>query len=359
MNVWQWVYAFEMRALEAGDFRRARLCQMHNEAYAHRQSQPRRMLEILEEGRREAIALQEPWWVLFFEHWKLETQIYYLEDYREVIEMGIRQTLELNKPNLEQHPLRFGVYCNLVAAYLCVDPRGYADAIEQALAYLQTCVPESGGECYLLQARRHWFAYELGDYEAAFRLAQEELDMAFRDADIHTARHHAIDTYKALCWICAQRKEWENVRQYAELGIELVEKEDTYQYEFACFLAWWAVWLRREGAVDRARRAMQQALTIMGRLGIQPGEPFYDARAEYHQLGQEWEQIRKIREQEFSSSVGKGQLAYECRILLKQLEVAVQCGDATQGIQKQLEEGMKTLRAPSWFRAEMQRILKR
>ena len=70
------------------------------------------MMNLLEDGRRLARLLNEPWWVLFFEHWALETLIYYKDDYREVIDRGVKATLELRRPLYDHYPLRFGIYCN-------------------------------------------------------------------------------------------------------------------------------------------------------------------------------------------------------------------------------------------------------
>ena len=53
-----------------------------------------------------------------------------------MVDLAVKSTLEMRKPIFEQFPLRFGIYCNLVAAYLCVDPRGHADSIREALDYL-------------------------------------------------------------------------------------------------------------------------------------------------------------------------------------------------------------------------------
>src|SRR5947209_12615953 len=154
MTIWEWIHDYEEAARSAGDGERLRLSRLHTEAYSHRQTAPDRMMALLEEGRRLARRLDEPWWVLFFDHWMLETLIYYKDDYRDVIERGIRATLELRKPGFEKYPLRFGIWCNLVAAYLCVDPRGHAPAIREALAYLGTQARGEGGDRYLLQARR-------------------------------------------------------------------------------------------------------------------------------------------------------------------------------------------------------------
>ena len=133
MTIWEWIHEFEMLARANGDSERVRLAVLHGEAYGYRQNDPDRMLAMLEEGRRLAVRLREPWWVLFYDHWKLETLIYYKDDYREVIDLAVRLTLELRKPQYDQFPLRFGVWCNLIASYLCVDPRGYAAAIREAI----------------------------------------------------------------------------------------------------------------------------------------------------------------------------------------------------------------------------------
>src|SRR5258708_6205493 len=121
MPIWDWIHEFEAQARSVGDVQRVRLATIHSEAYDHRQTDPDQMLAILHDGRRLAVALREPWFVLFFDHWITETFIYYKDDYREVIDLAVRATLEIRKPAYDQFPLRFGVYCNLVAAYLCVD----------------------------------------------------------------------------------------------------------------------------------------------------------------------------------------------------------------------------------------------
>ncbi len=237
MNIWTWIHNFEIQAAANGDRARIRLSQLHGEAYSHRQNDPDVMLDLLEEGRRLAIQLREPWWVLFYEHWKLETLIYYKDDYREVIDLGVRATLELRKPIFDNYPLRFGIYCNLVAAYLCVDPRGHESAIRDAIAYLRLQAPPEGGDRYLLQARRHWFAYEIGQLEEAHTLAMEELAMADSDPDRHTARHHEVDTFKALCWIAFRRGDWTGLSEYASTGEERARSIE-YRYELALFLLW-------------------------------------------------------------------------------------------------------------------------
>src|SRR4051794_34926010 len=111
MNVWDLVDEFESRARASGDRQRLRLAQIHPEAYHFRHTNPDQTLALFDEGRRLAVALAEPWWVLFYDHWYLETLIYYKDDYRHIIDRAVRAPLELRKPVHEQHPLRFFIHC--------------------------------------------------------------------------------------------------------------------------------------------------------------------------------------------------------------------------------------------------------
>jgi hypothetical protein len=356
MTIWDWIRGFEADAQARGDRERLRMAQIHNEAYAHRQSDPDRMLEILEEGRRLALRLEEPWWVLFFEQWKLETLIYYKDDYRKVIDHAVRLTLELRKPGFENYPLRFGIWCNLVAAHLCVDPRGYADAIREALAYLQSCVPEEGGDRYLLQARRHWCAYELGDLEEAQRLALQELAMADSDSELHTAHHHEVDTYKALCWIAFKRQDWPGLLNFATTGEERA-RAIRYHYELALFQLWRGVCARRDGQEDSARRLIRQGTKRMGRLRQPPGESYYDALAYFHELGGEYQTAWQVRQRELETTLDKGQLAYECQVRLKRVRLLRKMDQPFEEETALAREAAQKLRAPAWYLRELQRIL--
>lgn len=352
MTIWEWIHGFEADARRRGDKERLRLSRIHTEAYSHRQSDPERMLATLDEGRRLAEALAEPWWAMFFDHWRLETFIYYKDDYREVIDLAVRLTLELRKPMFEGFPLRFGSWCNLVAAYLCVDPVGHRRAIQEAIDYLRSQGQAEGGDRYLLQARRHWFAYEVGELEEAHRLALEELAMADADPDRHTARHHEVDTYKALCWISYRRKDWPGLAGYAAEGEER-SRAINYRYEWALFLLWRSVCARREGRDALAHRLCLEGKNKMGLLKQPPGESYFDALAEYHTLGGDLDAAWLVRQRELETTLGKGQLAYECQVRVKRARLLRRMGQPFEAEERAAREAARLLREPAWYLAKL------
>jgi len=354
MTIWEWIFDFEQQARAAGDVQRIRLTTIHSEAYEHRQTDPDLMLSMLQEGRRSALALREPWFVAFFDHWITETFIYYKDDYREVIDHAVRLTLEIRKPLFDNFPLRFGVYCNLVAAYLCVDSRGYARPIREALDYLAGLVPTEGSDRYLLQARRHWFAYELGEFAEANRLALEELEMADGDPDLHTAWHHEVDTLKALCWIAFRRADWATLADHADLG-EGRAREMEYRFELAQFLLWRALIAARDGRHDEAKRLCRQGTHQMARLGQPPGESYYDALAAYHEVGGDLAAAWQVRERELATTLGKGQLAYESQVRIKRVRLLRRLGRPSETEEAAAREAIAKLREPGWYVAELER----
>jgi hypothetical protein len=295
--------------------------------------------------------------VLFYDLWKLESLIYYKDDYREVVDLAVKATLELRKSIFEHYPLRFGIYCNLVAAYLCVDPRGHAAAVHEALEYLRTQTPPEGGDRYLLQARRHWFAYELGELDLALKLAIEELAMADADPDRHTARHHEVDTYKALCWISFRRGDWQTLAEYAGVGEERA-RAIHYPYELALFLLWQALEARREKREPQAQRLWRQGTAQMSRLGQPPGESYYDAVATFHEMGENALEAWTVRQRELETTVGKGQLAYECLVRLKRVRLLKKLGRPTDEEEQEVRQAAAKLRAPEWYLGELERVLK-
>ncbi|MFO0928287.1 MAG: hypothetical protein U0736_14815 [Gemmataceae bacterium] len=127
-----WFDEYERAAWAAGDGDRVQLAGYHRAAYQYRESDPDRALTLLDEGRRLADQLNEPWWGLFYRQYRVHALLHFKADYRDVLDLAVHNTLELRKPAFTHFPRRLMVHGDLVSADLGIDPVGYAEVIERA-----------------------------------------------------------------------------------------------------------------------------------------------------------------------------------------------------------------------------------
>src|SRR5262249_43783650 len=159
----------------------------------------------------------------------------------------------------------------LVAAYLCIDPRGHAPAVAEALRYLEEEVPAQGESRYMLLARQRAFAFELGKLDEALALARRALALAGTDPDARLALPPHVLTYATLCKVAQRQGDWEALEENARAGEEHARRRG-HRLELAQFLVWRALWARHEGADEEARRRVRQAGAQVARLGMPPTE---------------------------------------------------------------------------------------
>ncbi len=354
MNVWEWIDEYATQASARGDRERLALVEIHPEAYRHRHSEPSQMLALLEDGRRRAVALNEPWWILFFDHWSLETLIYYQDDYRTILDRAVRLTLALQQPNLEQHPLRFHAHCNLLAAYLCLDPRGHAEKVAAALDYLETLVADEGEGKYLLIARRHWFAYEMDRLEESVRLCLRLLELADADRDRHLALHHSVGAHLSLCRLSLAREDWAALAAHARTAEELASRRGA-PYDRALAQLWQAVSAVQSGA-EEAARLLHAAQAKFARLGRPPDDNYHDALAAYHELAGDLLQALTVRTHQLDRLRDRGQDSTEAEIRLHILRLKALTGQSLDDEVSPLLAVTARLGTPGYYRERMERI---
>jgi hypothetical protein len=358
MDVWDWVDDCRQRFQAAGDEARLRLTGIHPIAYKLRETDPDRALALFEEGRRQAQALNEPWWVLFFEHWKSTALIHFQRDFRTILDHAVRLTLEVRKPLYEQHPLRIAIFDDLVAAYLGIDPVGYAEHIQQAIDYLDQAVPnEPEGNRYLLLARKRRFAMEQGDLDLAWEISQRELTLADQDREDHRSRHFSVFIHDSRCEIAFRRKDWELMGTEAKIGEELARKVG-HQLELSELIVWQALaaWHRHEQ--DAAEQLYRTARSRFERLGMPSSPAGFDALAAYHELVEDWPCVLAVRHQELKTIGGKGRLHYEARCRLKRLRLMALVGPAPVEEIEAARAIILQLRQPDKYLQQLSRYLR-
>jgi hypothetical protein len=355
MSVWDWIIEFNAEAEANGDRERLRLLPIFENASKFSKTDPDVMLGLLAEGKALAQQLDEPWWVLFFDHWRLQALLHFKYDYRNVMDIAVQATLEARKPQYAELPQRVCLHEDLIYAYVGTDPEGHAERIGQALEYMQQHVGPDLDCRFCVQGCCTQFALQRGRLDEAQAAALKMLAMTDAERSAATADHYAIDAYADLCAIAFERGDWDALAEWAAAGEETARRRDKH-LELAKFLAWRALLERRAGDDEAARRRFRAATSRAGRLKAMPGESYYDALCAYHELGGEPGAALTARDQELNAIAGKGRLAHETRCRLKRCRLLARMGLPLGEDLRAAREAAGKLRHPEKYLEEIERI---
>ncbi len=355
MSVWDWIEEFAAEANANGDEERLRLWEIQMRAFNHGKENPDLMLAALDEGRALAQQLNEPWWVLHFDHWRLQALLHYKLDYRDVLDLAVRATLEARKPSFAQLPQRICLHEDLIYSYLGIDPLGNADAIRAALDYMRTEVTEDLDCRYCVQNCRTEFALLRGALAEAEESARVTLAMADEDVHRGTAEHHAAYAHCDLCEIAHRRQDWDALREWSTEGETLARRTDEH-LKVAEFLLWQALLARRDGDEELARRHLRRALSRSRRVRSLPGTAYYNVLCAYHELGGELDRALEVRDLELRRLEGKGRLHDETRCRVKRCRLLGQLGRPLDVELAEARTAARRLRDPGPHLEELDRI---
>lgn len=314
MHSWDWFDEYEWRAQTEGDEDRLPLGYLHREAYRFRESDPDHALALIAQGRALAERLREPWWVLYYDQQRVHALLHFKQDYRDVLDLAVRNTLEVRKAAYVDFPRRLMIHGDLVSAYLGIDPVGYAEPIRQALDYLDQETPSEGDDRYLVLGSRRQFALDRGRLEEAEQYSQRSLELAAADSDRGRASHFLVFTYSGLCEIAWRKSDWEMLANACEVGEEMAQLVG-HKVELAGFWMWQALVHLRRGVAGRAEQLSRRAVRRLEGLGMPPDSSFRDAECAYHEGTGALDRALLAREAELAQLQGRGRLALECASL--------------------------------------------
>src|SRR5439155_25468988 len=104
------------------------------------------------------------------------------------------------KPANALHPWRRAIFNHLVRIYTEIDALGHADAIRQALDYLEADIPPGpGSDRYVMLGRRRKFALARGDLDGALEVASRQLALAEEDPEGPRAGWYTVGVHCDLC----------------------------------------------------------------------------------------------------------------------------------------------------------------
>jgi hypothetical protein len=350
-----WFSRFEAEALARGDEERMRLVSLVYEADQHRETDPDRMLALLNEGRHLARRLGEGWWTLFYDDRRAGALMKYKGDAQAGLELAVRNALEARKPVYERFPWRFRIHDHLIVGYLNTDPVGYATEIREALTYLERDIPVEGSPKYLVLARRRWLAGELALHDEAEELARQALALAASDHDQATARSHAVFCFSHLCEIAYRRRDWRALEEQSAVGEQLA-RQVGHLLELAEFLMWQALLARQACDEVSGVRMSGQAKRRVAQLGMPPDHIWFDALCAYHDQADELAEELAARDTELALLKNKGRWAAESRCRIERCRLRARLGRPVAGEVTAARSAIARLRKPEALMAELERV---
>jgi hypothetical protein len=351
VSIWRWVQEFRQEASDRGDEERLRMSLLLSQASPFFERDPDQALHILEEGRHLAQTLNEPRWVLFFTHWKLQVLFYYKRDYRAVLDTAVQATVTVSAPAFADFPQRLCLQEDLITACLKIDPLGHEDQIEQALAYMQREVTPDM-EC------RHCVLSCRSEFDLACGRpgpAQETAARAVALAEEYRDEHQLSNAYMNLCGAAFAAGDFDNLGGWAEAGEEAARR-GVRKSNLVLFLMWQAVARLRQGDKEAGRRLARTAVAQRLRLASQPDEGYYDALCAYHVLEGEVEKALKARERQLEAIADTGQLDQECRAHIERCRLLTLLGRRTDADLDAARTAARKLQKPEKYLAAIEQV---
>jgi hypothetical protein len=352
MSLSEWLLQFDEQAYDAGDVQRQKLLQISREAGPYLRSDPARALALYERGRRLAESLNEPWWVMYFTHWKLQVLLYYLADYQQAQRLAVEATLEARKPTYTGLPQRVCLHDDLVNSYVGTDPKGNAEAIQEALAFMQADVAPQMECRYCIQGDVTDFALATGSLDSAEAACQRVLDMAEGETAVSTRAHHCMTAEARLCEVAFLRQDWSALAEHADAGAAWNPQAHRPML-LAEFLMWQALLARRKGEDRLAAALVHRAEDAVARNNAVPRGCYFDALCAYHLAAAEVEPALRARERELKLMVGKGMLQREANGWLQACRLRLLLGMPLEEALAQAREAAQRLRRPEEMLVEL------
>jgi hypothetical protein len=273
-----------------------------------------------------------------------------------VLDLAVRAALEARKPAYAQLPQRVCLHEDLLYSHVGIDPRGHADAIREALAFMQSEVtPEL--ECqFCVQDCQTEFDLACGRLDAAEASARRSLALVEEEGfGPLTRAHYTLEARAKLCAIAFARGDWAALFDHVADAEELNARCDRPRL-LAELLLWQALLARLCADEERGRRLVRRANALVGRQTALAGAAYFDALCAYHAQGEELETALKVRDAELGVVSGRGLLERECRVRVQRCRLLARLGRLSDADLAAAREAAGKLGDPTPHLTELGRI---
>jgi hypothetical protein len=337
----------------AGDSERLQLTNHFHAGFACHETDTDRSFALFTRGRDEASHLQEPWWVLFFECWRLISLTSHSMDFTRALPLAMQLMVQINSPANLGHDWRNTVLTEVLHTYLSIDPAAYREEIERGFAFLDR---EASSESrYILNQRRTTYFMNLEQWDQAYDLGLRSLAEANRAADPSQRTWHGAWVLLQLCRICDALGKTDLLACHAEHMGELSVRHLQLQRTQAAALCWRAVTDRLLGNGKNAATFFHKGLRLLARL-IRRDTICADPIARYYELGEEFQAAVKVRERELAEVVQRGRLHRACQVQVERCRLLARMNELTPADLDAARQSAARLRVPDWFLSKLDLI---
>lgn len=341
---------------EAGDAERLALVDLYHKALRYRETEPEYQLALLTRCRDEAQRLGEPWWVLFFESWRLGTVTADLHDFARALPLAMELMVRFNRPEGLAHPRRIEILTNILYTYLEVDPVGYRDELEKGFAHLDGQIGRGPvADRFVLDYRRTEYLGAVERWDEAFELAHRSLALADRSGEPNAQTWHGAWALFLLCRICAALGHMDQVADHAEDMAERSEKSVELMRTRAGAWAWRAVAQRAAGEERAASRSFHRGMHCLKNLDARD-EICADPIARYYELCGDFKAAVSVRDRELAVITKKGMLHRCCQVQIERCRLLSRAGEVTPSDLSKARLAAAQQRVPDWYLDKLARI---
>lgn len=338
------------------DSERLRLTDLFHEAWRLQETDPEQSFAIFTRGRDEARRLQEPWWVLFFEHWRLNAITCYIADFARALPLAVELMVVFNASDGRSHEFRMWVLMHCLNIHASIDPRGYRDEIARGFAYLdgQIARGPASERIYLeICSVDHLISTERwGEaYEAALRL----LALVDRSPEPHLRVWNGSWALYQICRICHALGRADELAGYADHMEELSGKCQELRRTKADAWIWRSVTARARGEEQNASRSFHRGMRLLA--GLERCDSICaDPIAAYRELCGDLMAAVGVRDREIAEVTKKGELHRVCQAHVHRCRLLAQAGEITSADLAVARLAASKLRVPEWFLEKIDRI---
>ena len=351
-SFWQWMRDFHFRAVRDGDVERQQLAILWERSVELSYERPDQKLAILEQAGALARKLNEPYWDLFFDHWKIETLLYEKHQPVAALKLAARAAFEVRKPIYDAFAYRPQITLSLTACYLKIDPIGYEDLLREAFEYAR-------GQCQHDKELKPYFAQQWSRFLEAVG-APDAVEANWRH--LYAAYQSSTEHYVlfALLHLCSTLASYDlpaarnHVGEFAQLGLELCRIEER-EREAAMFTIWLAVAARWAGDEIEARKLYQRAWEMQKRL-TSPHNAIQFAATIYHQEANEWDEALRVVEDEIEVLRAHELKFLEAKRRLKQIELLMKLKRDTASAAAKLRAVASGLKSRPYWESQLKRL---